>query len=260
LFIESRVNEAKERKVNPLYSEHRSRRIPHEPNQKKHLQGNSLSERDNSPNNFLHSKMAPLNYTHSLNEVLTSLNKYSHKKFKLCFDHSMRKLWTHLKSSDAKPSLDASAKYSLDASKVLWTLGLWTVHKSLDDGSFGRWPNLRKEVKVITLRSGKELKELKKIKKHEAPTKEKGFEMVNLTEECFIVVLKKLSPKLKGPRSFTFSYTMGNSYFGKTLCHLGASINLTSYSIFLRNLACKNLNLLTFLYNWPTRSSPIYLT
>ncbi|RDX74243.1 hypothetical protein CR513_46042, partial [Mucuna pruriens] len=49
--------------------------------------------------------------------------------------------------------------------------------------------------------------------------------------ECFVVVLKKLPPKLKDPRCFTISCTMGNTHFEKVLCDLGASINLMPYSI-----------------------------
>ncbi|RDX86576.1 hypothetical protein CR513_32080, partial [Mucuna pruriens] len=55
------------------------------------------------------------------------------------------------------------------------------------------------------------------------------FEMVNLIEECYVVVLKKLSPKLRDPRCFSIPCTMSNSHFKKALCDLGASINLMSY-------------------------------
>ncbi|RDX77062.1 hypothetical protein CR513_42875, partial [Mucuna pruriens] len=43
------------------------------------------------------------------------------------------------------------------------------------------------------------------------------LEVVNLTEECFAVVLKKLPPKLKDPSYFTILCTMGNSHFDKAL-------------------------------------------
>ena len=42
----------------------------------------------------------------------------------------------------------------------------------------------------------------------------------------------KLPPKLKDPGSFTILYDIGNVHFDKTLCDLGASINLISLSIF----------------------------
>ena len=43
---------------------------------------------------------------------------------------------------------------------------------------------------------------------------------------------KKLPPKLKDPGSFTTPYTIGDSFFDKALCDLGASINLMPFSVF----------------------------
>ncbi|KAI3469034.1 hypothetical protein Pfo_025697 [Paulownia fortunei] len=48
------------------------------------------------------------------------------------------------------------------------------------------------------------------------------FEIVNLTEECSAILQKKLPQKLKDPGSFTISYTIGESFFDKALCDLGA--------------------------------------
>ena len=58
------------------------------------------------------------------------------------------------------------------------------------------------------------------------------FEVVNITEECSALVLKKLPPKLKDLGCFTIPCTMGNSHFDKALCDLGASINLIPYFSF----------------------------
>ena len=58
------------------------------------------------------------------------------------------------------------------------------------------------------------------------------FEIVNLIEECSVILQRKLPQKLKDPGSFTIPYTIGNSIFEKALCDLGASINLMSLSIF----------------------------
>ena len=58
------------------------------------------------------------------------------------------------------------------------------------------------------------------------------FETVNLTEECSAILQRKLPQKLKDPGSFTTPYTIENSIFERTLCDLGASINLMSLSIF----------------------------
>ncbi|KAA3466446.1 Retrovirus-related Pol polyprotein from transposon opus [Gossypium australe] len=42
----------------------------------------------------------------------------------------------------------------------------------------------------------------------------------------------KLHPKLKDPGSFTIPFSIGNQYFGKALCDLGAIINLMPKSVF----------------------------
>ena len=60
------------------------------------------------------------------------------------------------------------------------------------------------------------------------------FETVNLTEECSAILQRKLPQKLKDPGSFTIPCKIGNSIFERTLCDLGASINLMSLSIFRR--------------------------
>ena len=57
------------------------------------------------------------------------------------------------------------------------------------------------------------------------------YETIKLNEECFAIILNKLPPKLKDPRSFTIPCTIGNCYFDKVLCDLGASINLMPLSI-----------------------------
>ena len=57
-------------------------------------------------------------------------------------------------------------------------------------------------------------------------------ETIMLTEECTAILQNKLPPKLKDSGSFTIPCTIGNSYFDKALCDLGASINLMPFSIF----------------------------
>ena len=57
-------------------------------------------------------------------------------------------------------------------------------------------------------------------------------ETIILNEECSVILLNKLPPKLKDSGSFTIPYTIGNSYFEKVLCDLGASINLMPLSVF----------------------------
>ena len=60
------------------------------------------------------------------------------------------------------------------------------------------------------------------------------FKTVNLTEECSAILQRKLPQKLKDPDSFTISCTIRNAIFERTLCDLGASINLMPLSIFKR--------------------------
>ncbi|KAL5570394.1 hypothetical protein UlMin_026969 [Ulmus minor] len=42
----------------------------------------------------------------------------------------------------------------------------------------------------------------------------------------------KIPPKLKDPGSFTIPCSIGNTYCGRALCDLGASINLMPMSVF----------------------------
>ncbi|XP_074346518.1 uncharacterized protein LOC141685309 [Apium graveolens] len=51
-------------------------------------------------------------------------------------------------------------------------------------------------------------------------------------EECSVVLQQKLPPKVKDPGSFTIPCIMGNLFFDKFLCDLGASINLVPLSVF----------------------------
>jgi hypothetical protein len=57
-------------------------------------------------------------------------------------------------------------------------------------------------------------------------------ETVCLNEECSAVLLKKLPPKLRDPGSFTIPCTIGSIYFERSLCDLGASVNLMPLSVY----------------------------
>ncbi|XP_061348336.1 uncharacterized protein LOC133293749 [Gastrolobium bilobum] len=59
----------------------------------------------------------------------------------------------------------------------------------------------------------------------------KECETVTLTEECSAIIQKKLPPKLEDPGSFSIPIEIGNIDVGKSLCDLGASINLMPLSI-----------------------------
>ncbi|XP_062074960.1 uncharacterized protein LOC133778968 [Humulus lupulus] len=62
--------------------------------------------------------------------------------------------------------------------------------------------------------------------------KVEDYETVALTEECSALLQKKLPPKIKDPGSFTIPCTIGNVFFEKELCDLGASVNLMPLSIY----------------------------
>ncbi|XP_075479291.1 uncharacterized protein LOC142520176 [Primulina tabacum] len=58
------------------------------------------------------------------------------------------------------------------------------------------------------------------------------LDTVKLTEECSIVLQKKLPQKLKDPVSFDITCFIGGSKCSRTLCDLGASINFILFSIY----------------------------
>lgn len=55
---------------------------------------------------------------------------------------------------------------------------------------------------------------------------------VVLMTRCSAILQNKLLPKLKDPRNITIPCTIGNFHIEKTLCDLGAIINLMPLSIF----------------------------
>ena len=57
-------------------------------------------------------------------------------------------------------------------------------------------------------------------------------ETVMLNEGCSAILLNKLPSKLKDPGSFSMPCTIGNCYFKKSLCDLGANTNLLPLSVF----------------------------
>ena len=59
-------------------------------------------------------------------------------------------------------------------------------------------------------------------------------EILNLTQECNDILQRKLPQELKDPGSFTIPCKIGNSFFERALCDLGANINVMPLSIFRR--------------------------
>ncbi|XP_019260682.1 PREDICTED: uncharacterized protein LOC109238651 [Nicotiana attenuata] len=129
-------------------------------------------------------------------------------------------------------------------------------------------PNPKAQVNAVTLRNGRELEEVPEKKKYttrpdgalvpklteenkkenpeiEVPKyarylgdimanerRHTEFETVSLTEECSARVQSKLPPKLKDPGCFTIPLSLGKQEVGRSLCDLGASINLMPSSLF----------------------------
>ncbi|XP_062100114.1 uncharacterized protein LOC133805990 [Humulus lupulus] len=60
------------------------------------------------------------------------------------------------------------------------------------------------------------------------------YETVALTEECSVILQRKLPQKLRDPGSFTIPCTIGEFECKHALCDMGASINLMSLSVFRR--------------------------
>ncbi|XP_073152742.1 uncharacterized protein [Henckelia pumila] len=56
--------------------------------------------------------------------------------------------------------------------------------------------------------------------------------MISLTENCSALVQNKITPKQKDPGSFSIPCVINDVQFQKSLCDLGASINLMPYSVF----------------------------
>ena len=60
-------------------------------------------------------------------------------------------------------------------------------------------------------------------------------EMMILNEECNAILLNKLSPKLKNPRSFTIPYAIGNSFIKKSYVIMELAVTWWLF-LFLENL------------------------
>ena len=68
----------------------------------------------------------------------------------------------------------------------------------------------------------------------ESKKKLEEYGTITLTEECSAILQKKLPPKLQDPGSFAIPFSIGNRVSRKSLCDLGASINLMPLSMFKR--------------------------
>ncbi|XP_022842932.1 uncharacterized protein LOC111366399 [Olea europaea var. sylvestris] len=88
----------------------------------------------------------------------------------------------------------------------------------------------RKETNVVRAPSPVYTKFLKEILSNKRKLEE--HQTICPNEECSAILLRKLPPKLKDPRSFTIPCTIGSNYFEQPLCDLGANVNLMPLSVY----------------------------
>ncbi|XP_015947338.1 uncharacterized protein LOC107472329 [Arachis duranensis] len=117
------------------------------------------------------------------------------------------------------------------------------IHKGAKDQQFPRFLEIFKKLEInIPLAEALEQMPLYAKFLKELITKKRSWqekETVILTQECSAIIQKGLPPKLKDPGSFLIPCTIGNMAIDKSLCDLGASINLMSLTMMKR---LKSLN------------------
>ncbi|XP_016195442.1 uncharacterized protein LOC107636450 [Arachis ipaensis] len=112
------------------------------------------------------------------------------------------------------------------------------MHRELKDQQFPKFLEIFKKLE-INLPLAEALEQMPLYAKFfkELINKKRSWkqkETVILTQECSAVIHKGLPPKLKDPRSFFISCTIGSMPIDKALCDLGSSINLLPLSMMRR--------------------------
>ena len=104
------------------------------------------------------------------------------------------------------------------------------IHKGAKDQQFPRFLEIFKKLEInIPLAEALEQMPLYAKFLKELITKKRSWqekETVILNQECSAIIQKGLPPKLKDPGSFLIPCTIGSMAVDKSLCDLGASINL----------------------------------
>ncbi|KAL4276187.1 hypothetical protein AHAS_Ahas20G0182100 [Arachis hypogaea] len=104
------------------------------------------------------------------------------------------------------------------------------IHKGTKDQQFPRFLEIFKKLEInIPLAEALEQMPLYAKFLKELITKKRSWqekETVILTQECSAIIQRGLPPKLKDPGSFLIPCTIGSIAIDKSLCDLGASINL----------------------------------
>ncbi|CAL1356087.1 unnamed protein product [Linum trigynum] len=108
--------------------------------------------------------------------------------------------------------------------------------KPMEDPNFKKFVNIFKQLH-INIPLAEALEQMPTYAKflRELLTKKRKWadlEKVTLTSECSAVIQNKLPEKRDDPGSFTIPCVIGGREFDKSLCDLGAGINLMSYSVY----------------------------
>ncbi|CAL1394922.1 unnamed protein product [Linum trigynum] len=108
--------------------------------------------------------------------------------------------------------------------------------KPMEDPNFKKFVNIFKPLQ-INIPLAEALEQMPTYAKflRELLTKKRKWadlEKVTLTSECSAVIQNKLPEKRDDPGSFTIPCVIGGTEFNKSLCDLGAGINLMPYSVY----------------------------
>ncbi|CAL1352873.1 unnamed protein product [Linum trigynum] len=108
--------------------------------------------------------------------------------------------------------------------------------KPMEDPNFKKFVNIFKQLH-INIPLAEALEQMPTYAKflRELLTKKRKWadlEKVTLTSECSAVIQNKLPEKRDDPGSFTIPCVIGGTEFNKSLCDLGAGINLMPYSVY----------------------------
>ncbi|CAL1361107.1 unnamed protein product [Linum trigynum] len=106
----------------------------------------------------------------------------------------------------------------------------------MEDPNFKKFVNIFKQLQ-INIPLAEALEQMPTYAKflRELLTKKRKWadlEKVTLTSECSDVIQNKLPEKRDDPGSFTIPCVIGGTEFNKSLCDLGAGINLMPYSVY----------------------------
>lgn len=110
------------------------------------------------------------------------------------------------------------------------------IRKAKEEQQFGKFLEILKQlhINIPLIEAIEQMPNYSKFMKDMLTKRRRvgEFATVALTQECSQLVQGKLPPKLKDPGSFTIPCNIGETFCGKALCDLGASINLMPLSIF----------------------------